>query len=152
MREGGNRDGPTIVLVHGWRDTHRVWDELKDDFYAVIDTVSPDAAVRVVAHHGGSVQVWTAVYRPGAEDRVSSFMSLGGCEADPGRGHRPRRTQPSAVREASPIANPTEAWATSSCTSDAPRTNGVLRPRASPTSARASYCPAALPIKAHTTR
>lgn len=24
--EGGNPDGPTVVLVHGWPDTHRVWD------------------------------------------------------------------------------------------------------------------------------
>jgi pimeloyl-ACP methyl ester carboxylesterase len=24
--EGGNPEGPTIVLIHGWPDTHRVWD------------------------------------------------------------------------------------------------------------------------------
>ncbi|HEY0642642.1 MAG TPA: alpha/beta fold hydrolase [Nocardioides sp.] len=37
--EGGNPDGPTVVLVHGWPDTHRVWEGvaalLADDFRVV---------------------------------------------------------------------------------------------------------------------
>jgi pimeloyl-ACP methyl ester carboxylesterase len=37
--EGGNPDGPTIVLVHGWPDTHHLWtgvvDALADDFHVV---------------------------------------------------------------------------------------------------------------------
>ncbi|HNF06146.1 MAG TPA: hypothetical protein PL146_12225, partial [Mycobacterium sp.] len=24
--EEGNPDGPTVVLVHGWPDSHRLWD------------------------------------------------------------------------------------------------------------------------------
>ncbi|MDX6204789.1 MAG: hypothetical protein QOF39_846, partial [Frankiales bacterium] len=37
--EGGNRQGPTVVLVHGWPDTHHLWggvvDLLADDFHVV---------------------------------------------------------------------------------------------------------------------
>ena len=111
--EAGNRAGPTLVLVHGWPDTHRVWggvaellapdhhlvsydtrgqgesvtdaadraftvDELASDFFAVIDAVSPDRPVHVLGHDWGSVQVWEAVCRPGAEDRVASFTSMSG--------------------------------------------------------------------------
>src|SRR4051794_13639866 len=36
---GGNPDGPTVVLVHGWPDTHHLWsgvvDELAEDFRVV---------------------------------------------------------------------------------------------------------------------
>lgn len=111
--EGGNETAPTLVLVHGWPDTHRVWggvaallapdhrlvsydtrgqgesvtdaadraftvDELASDFFAVIDAVSPDRPVHVLGHDWGSVQVWEAVCRPGAEDRVASFTSMSG--------------------------------------------------------------------------
>src|SRR4051812_24427309 len=37
--EEGNRDGPTVVLVHGWADSHVVWDGvapfLADNFHIV---------------------------------------------------------------------------------------------------------------------
>jgi pimeloyl-ACP methyl ester carboxylesterase len=37
--DGGNRQGPTVVLVHGWPDTHHLWggvvDLLADDFHVV---------------------------------------------------------------------------------------------------------------------
>src|SRR4051795_3862877 len=37
--EEGNRDGPTVVLVHGWPDSHVVWDGvaplLADSFHIV---------------------------------------------------------------------------------------------------------------------
>lgn len=115
--EGGNRHGATVVLVHGWPDSHRVWDgvaellvadfrivtydtrgqgesvtdagdsaftldELAADFFAVIDAVSPGSPVHVLAHDWGSVQVWSAVCRPGADDRVSSFTSMSGPHLD----------------------------------------------------------------------
>ena len=36
---GGNPDGPPVVLVHGWPDTHHLWvgvvDQLADDFRVV---------------------------------------------------------------------------------------------------------------------
>ena len=39
VHEGGNPEGPTLVMVHGWPDTHRLWDgvarELADDFRLV---------------------------------------------------------------------------------------------------------------------
>ena len=37
--EEGNRSGPTVVLVHGWPDSHRVWDSVAErlaDTYRVI--------------------------------------------------------------------------------------------------------------------
>lgn len=115
--EVGSRAGPTLVLVHGWPDTHSVWegvatllahdhhlvaydtrgqgesvtdaedsaftvDELAADFFAVLDAVSPDGPVHVLGHDWGSIQVWAAVCRPGAEDRVSSFTSMSGPHLD----------------------------------------------------------------------
>lgn len=43
VHEGGNPDGPVLVMVHGWPDTHRLWDgvaeRLGDDFrLAAYDT------------------------------------------------------------------------------------------------------------------
>ena len=39
VHEGGNPDGPVLVMVHGWPDTHRLWDgvaeHLGDDFRLV---------------------------------------------------------------------------------------------------------------------
>jgi pimeloyl-ACP methyl ester carboxylesterase len=115
--EGGDDAGPTLVLVHGWPDTHHVWDgvadllapdhhlvsydtrgqgesvtdagdraftvdELASDFFAVVDAVSPDRPVHVLGHDWGSIQVWEAVCRPGAEDRVASFTSMSGPHLD----------------------------------------------------------------------
>lgn len=115
--EAGDRTGPLLVMVHGWPDTHRVWDgvaellapdfhlvsydtrgqgesvtgagdsafaveELATDFFAVIDAVSPDRAVHVVAHDWGSIQVWEAVCAPRAEHRVTSFTSMSGPHLD----------------------------------------------------------------------
>jgi pimeloyl-ACP methyl ester carboxylesterase len=115
--EGGNPEGPTVVLVHGWPDTHHLWNRVVDalaaefrlvaydtrgmgestdpgaveafalphlakDFFAVVDAVSPDAPVHVVAHDWGSIGVWEAVCEPGAEERVSSFTSISGPNLD----------------------------------------------------------------------
>lgn len=115
--EGGNPDGPTVVMVHGWPDTHVMWHavadlltdefrivaydtrgqghsgppapgvsmaltELADDFFAVLDAVSLDSPVHVLAHDWGSIQVWEAVCRPEAAHRVSSFTSMSGPNLD----------------------------------------------------------------------
>ncbi len=115
--EGGDPAGPTVVMVHGWPDTHHLWtgvverlapdfrvvtydlrgmgessdpgavsafrmSEQADDLFAVIDAVSPDAPVHVLAHDWGSVGVWEAVCRPGSEERVLSFTSLSGPSLD----------------------------------------------------------------------
>ncbi|WP_446223440.1 SDR family oxidoreductase [Nocardia sp. IBHARD005] len=115
--EYGDPAADTIVLVHGWPDTHHLWDrviplltarfhvvaydtrghgestrtqrtddfrldELARDFYAVIDGVSPDRPVHVLAHDWGSVQVWEAVCEPQATERVASFTSVSGPNLD----------------------------------------------------------------------
>ncbi|MBX7431627.1 SDR family oxidoreductase [Mycobacterium sp. Y57] len=51
---------------------------LADDFAAVIDAVSPDRAVHVLAHGWGSVAVWAYLDRAGTTDRVASFTSVAG--------------------------------------------------------------------------
>lgn len=115
--EQGNAEGETIVLVHGWPDTHELWsavaarlgeqfrvisfdnrgagastvptqvaafaiDELAQDLFAVIDAVSPDAPVHVLAHDWGSVVGWEAVTEPGADRRIASFTSVSGPSLD----------------------------------------------------------------------
>ncbi|GGK62060.1 SDR family oxidoreductase [Nocardia camponoti] len=115
--EYGDPTAETVVLVHGWPDTHHLWDrvipllaqrfhvvaydtrghgastrtqrttdfrleELSRDFYAVIDAVSPDKPVHVLAHDWGSVQVWEAVCEPQAAERVASFTSVSGPNLD----------------------------------------------------------------------
>ncbi|MFE7718757.1 SDR family oxidoreductase [Nocardia rhizosphaerihabitans] len=115
--EYGNAAAETVVLVHGWPDTHHLWDkviprlaerfhvvaydtrghgestrtqrtadfrleELSRDFYAVIDAVSPDRPVHVLAHDWGSVQVWEAVCEPQATERIASFTSVSGPNLD----------------------------------------------------------------------
>jgi pimeloyl-ACP methyl ester carboxylesterase len=115
--EAGDPSRPTLVMVHGWPDTHRLWtgvarlladeyrlvaydtrgqgesDEpesdsayelphLAQDFRAVVDAVSPDAPVHVLAHDWGSVEVWEAVTTPEHAGRVTSFVSISGPDLD----------------------------------------------------------------------
>lgn len=117
---GGNLQGPTLVMVHGWPDTHLMWSsvaeelasrfrvvmydtrgqgesalpgavhrtvsfalpDLAQDFFAVVDDVSPTEPVHVLAHDWGSIQVWEAVCEKGAEHRVASFASMSGPNLD----------------------------------------------------------------------
>lgn len=51
---------------------------LAEDFSAVIDAVSPDQPVHVVAHDWGSIQSWESVTDPNKRDRIASFSSLSG--------------------------------------------------------------------------
>ncbi|MBJ8347480.1 SDR family oxidoreductase [Antrihabitans sp. YC2-6] len=115
--EQGNPEGETVVLFHGWPDSHHLWsnvvphltdrfrvitvdsrghgassnpegeqtisvEELASDFRAVIDAVSPDAPVHLIAHDWGSVASWEVVCEPGAEERIKSFTSLSGPSVD----------------------------------------------------------------------
>jgi pimeloyl-ACP methyl ester carboxylesterase len=124
--EEGNPDGPTLLLVHGWPDTHRLWNHvvplladrfrivrydtrgagrstsptsvadyrlelLASDLLAVVDAVSPDEPVHVLAHDWGSLEAWEAVCSPGAADRIASFTSTSGWCFDH-LGHWMRRT------------------------------------------------------------
>lgn len=138
--EYGVFDGPTLVLVHGWPDSHRLWDnllpriidrfhvvsydvrghggstdpgdhrgfripELAKDFFAVIDAVSPDAPVHVLAHDWGSVTVWDAVCEPDAELRVASFTSVSGPNLDhAGLWARRRFARPTPGNLAGPLS------------------------------------------------
>ncbi len=52
--------------------------ELSADLFAVIDFVSPERPVHLVAHDWGSIQAWEAVTEPGAAKRIASFTSLSG--------------------------------------------------------------------------
>lgn len=73
---------------------------LADDFAAVIDAVSGERAVHVLAHDWGSAAVWEFLTRPGAANRVASFTSVAGPRPDHvnsylvdtlSRPYRPRR-------------------------------------------------------------
>lgn len=110
-------DGPVVVMVHGWPDTHELWtgvaallaprfrvvaydtrgmgesghpgadggftlERLAEDLRAVVDAVSPDAPVHLLAHDWGSIQAWEAVCEPWAEDRIASFTSISGPNLD----------------------------------------------------------------------
>jgi NAD(P)-dependent dehydrogenase (short-subunit alcohol dehydrogenase family)/pimeloyl-ACP methyl ester carboxylesterase len=59
------------------RSAYRL-DQLSRDLYAVLDAVSPDAPVHVVAHDWGSIQAWEAVTDEGAEQRIASYTSVSG--------------------------------------------------------------------------
>ncbi|WP_333716668.1 SDR family oxidoreductase [Gordonia sp. (in: high G+C Gram-positive bacteria)] len=113
----GDDPRPTVVLVHGWPDTHHLWthvapllagdfrviaydcrgfgdsdrpdgddpyrlSEMADDLFAVIDAVSPDNAVHVLAHDWGSVLTWEAVGRRDADKCIASFVSVSGPSLD----------------------------------------------------------------------
>ena len=55
---------------------------LAQDFRAVVDAVSPDGPVHVLAHDWGSVEVWEAVTTPEHAARVTSFTSISGPDLD----------------------------------------------------------------------
>lgn len=55
---------------------------LASDFYAVIDAVSPDRPVHVLAHDWGAVEVWEAAGEPRAVDRIASYTSVSGPNLD----------------------------------------------------------------------
>lgn len=115
--EQGNPEGPTVVLAHGWPDSHVLWDgvvprltdrfrvitydncgvgnssvprkvedysmaRFADDFAAVIDTLSSEKPVHVLAHDWGSAGIWEYLSRPDASARVASFTSVSGPSAD----------------------------------------------------------------------
>lgn len=56
--------------------------ELRADFEAVIQAVSPDKPVHVMAHDWGSVQSWESVTEPTLKGRIASFTSCSGPSLD----------------------------------------------------------------------
>jgi pimeloyl-ACP methyl ester carboxylesterase len=51
---------------------------LVDDMAAVIDTVSPDTPIHLVAHDWGSIQGWEAVTGDRLSGRIASYTSISG--------------------------------------------------------------------------
>jgi NAD(P)-dependent dehydrogenase (short-subunit alcohol dehydrogenase family)/pimeloyl-ACP methyl ester carboxylesterase len=83
------------------RQAYRL-DQLVRDLAAVIDSVSPDRAVHLLAHDWGSVQAWHAVTGRRLRGRIASYTSISGpClnHADHWFRARLRRPTPRALRE-----------------------------------------------------
>ncbi len=57
-------------------------DRLEADFTAVIDALSPQRPVHVLAHDWGSVQAWHFVTSPALHGRIASFTSISGPALD----------------------------------------------------------------------
>ncbi len=57
-------------------------DRLTEDFTAVINSVSPDRPVHLVAHDWGSVQSWEFVTEPQLKGRIASYTSCSGPSLD----------------------------------------------------------------------
>lgn len=71
VRGAGDSDVPPDV--QGYR-----LDQLSDDFGAVLEAVSPDRPVHVLAHDWGAIQMWHAITDPAHAGRVASFTSISG--------------------------------------------------------------------------
>lgn len=75
VRGAGGSDKPT------GRAAYRM-ERLTEDFRAVIDEVSPDAPVHLLAHDWGSIQSWVPVTAPAFASRIASFTSISGPSLD----------------------------------------------------------------------
>jgi pimeloyl-ACP methyl ester carboxylesterase len=71
VRGAGDSDKPA------GREAYRIA-QLGEDFAAVIDAVSPDAPVHVLAHDWGSMQLWDPLAEPRLGGRVATFTSVSG--------------------------------------------------------------------------
>ena len=75
VRGAGASDKPT------GRAAYRIA-QLGDDLAAVIDAVSPDAPVHLLAHDWGSMQLWEPLSEARLSDRVATFTSISGPSLD----------------------------------------------------------------------
>lgn len=75
VRGAGASDKPT------GRAAYRM-DRLTEDFAAVIDAVSPNAPVHLLAHDWGSIQSWAPVTDSRFADRIASYTSISGPSLD----------------------------------------------------------------------
>lgn len=71
VRGAGDSDVPADV--QGYR-----LDRLSEDFGAVLDAVSPEDPVHVLAHDWGAIQMWHAITDERHRGRVASFTSISG--------------------------------------------------------------------------
>ena len=56
--------------------------QLTDDMITVIDAISPDEPVHLIAHDWGSIQSWNAIMDDRIKQRVKSYTSLSGVSID----------------------------------------------------------------------
>ena len=73
-------------------------DRLQEDFQTVVDQVSPDRPVHLLAHDWGSIQSWHFVTDPELQDRITSFVSISGPSLDHA-GYFLRRLDRAALRQ-----------------------------------------------------
>ncbi|HEY2764638.1 MAG TPA: SDR family oxidoreductase [Pseudonocardiaceae bacterium] len=95
VRGSGRSGTPTDPRDYGL-------DQLAEDLAVVLDAVSPDRPVHLLAHDWGAVQSWHAVTGERLRGRVASFTSISGpCLDHAGRWLRDRlrRPTPRALRE-----------------------------------------------------
>ena len=78
VRGAGESDKPS------GRSAYRM-PQLVADLASVLDAVSPDAPVHLVAHDWGSIQTWPAVADERFEHRIASFTSISGPSLDHAR-------------------------------------------------------------------
>lgn len=71
VRGAGASDKPRAIRAYRLA-------QLAQDFEAVMDAVSPDAPVHVLAHDWGSIQSWEPVTDPRLASRIASFTSVSG--------------------------------------------------------------------------
>lgn len=85
--------------------------QLSADFKAVIDAVSPDRPVHVVAHDWGSVQSWESVTDPALRTRVASYTTCSGpCLDHMGHWLRERYQQPTLAHVAQLLKQGLKSW------------------------------------------
>ncbi|WP_331767065.1 SDR family oxidoreductase [Embleya sp. NBC_00896] len=144
--EQGPESGPVVLLVHGYPDTHRVWDDvaadlerdhrvvrydvrgagdsgapagrygyrleqLAADLFAVLDAVSPDQPVHVLAHDWGSIQAWEAVTDRAGPRRIASYTSMSGpCLDHVGHWTRRRFARPTPRHVGQLAAQSVRSW------------------------------------------
>ncbi|TDO44297.1 pimeloyl-ACP methyl ester carboxylesterase [Kribbella sp. VKM Ac-2527] len=75
VRGAGNSDHPRP------RSAYRL-ERLEEDFRAVLDEVSPDRPVQVLAHDWGSIQAWHFVTSDRLRGRIASYVSISGPSLD----------------------------------------------------------------------
>ncbi|HET6153401.1 MAG TPA: alpha/beta fold hydrolase [Marmoricola sp.] len=94
VRGAGGSGKPTAKA--SYRMAHLV-----EDLRAVLDAVSPDAPVHLVAHDWGSIQAWGSVVDPSFADRIASYTSISGPHLDYiGVWMRDRRHPGASLRQA----------------------------------------------------
>lgn len=85
-------------------------DRLVRDLGAVIDVVSPDAPVHLVAHDWGSIQSWSAVVDDVVGPKVASFSSLSGPGLDHVATWMAARRRPGLRRWAELLRQGVHSW------------------------------------------